>query len=776
MTTKAGTLRATSLAALAFAPAVSAQSPQWQVPPAGAVQYDRTTRVHVAPPEDVGHRGRRIVPAGNAAWRVHPVDRSAGPAFAQPEFDDAAWTAARTPLDTRDPEPAWPETRRWLDARIRFDLGSHTPRTAVLTVQHDDGCTIWLNGREIYRKNTVAPDLRQVTLTDGDLAAFVRGANVLAAEVENTGGPGHLDVGLTVFDRPLPDADAAASLVAASQDAARRLENDLFPDFHSPGYLCEGELDADHERLKLAPIDLRDLGAWLAFDLRDALDSGVVTGEIPRSWRFGDLQLRGKTNPPASDGTQRIEVSITSKEPAERGDDRRFVRRWVVPQHTHSIDGSLVVVRRFDPDQGIVVSATTRLEATLRALHGQHTDTPFTLRLDDEWRFRRIRENRDVDFGQAVTQAIRRAGAWISGRVADTDRRELRAGVHGNRTYETGRLALALLAMVHAEIPHDDPVLRTGFDELRRRELVDTYSTAHAIMALEAYYAPRGEIEDLRAGIIDRPHQRRPSAADLALLEHWKDVLLRNVDSRVDEGYLLRFNYVAGPRFDNSVDQYGLLGLYSAHLCGVDISPTVWNAAAKHLLDVQAAPTGTRDLTLTSYRQLDELRAGHTTTVAPRATKVAGWGYQEPKTEGAELPIYGSMTCAGIAGLTICLAGLRDANVTRAQLSGSADRAVRQGFAWLAENFTVHWNPGRVHQPFYWVYYYLYGLERACELSGVARIDGRDWYYEGALTLLDQQNADGSWPKDAAFDDQLEQTAMALLFLKQASLPVYTGK
>jgi hypothetical protein len=183
-----------------------------------------------------------------------------------------------------------------------------------------------------------------------------------------------------------------------------------------------------------------------------------------------------------------------------------------------------------------------------------------------------------------------------------------------------------------------------------------------------------------------------------------------------------------------------------------------------------------RPLTLSTYRQLDEQRSGRTTTAVPRETRIAGWGYQEPKVDGIERPIYGAMTCAGISGLTICLAGLRDAGVTRAKLTGAAEQAIRQGFAWLAENFTVHSHAGRVHQRFAWVYYYLYGLERACELSGIARIDRRDWYYEGALTLLDLQEPDGSWPTRSPLDDRIEQTAMALLFLKQASLPVLTGR
>ena len=51
----------------------------------------------------------------------------------------------------------------------------------------------------------------------------------------------------------------------------------------------------------------------------------------------------------------------------------------------------------------------------------------------------------------------------------------------------------------------------------------------------------------------------------------------------------------------------------------------------------------------------------------------------------------------------------------------------------------------------------------------VARIGDRDWYFDGAMQLLGNQADDGSWGR-------LEQSCFALLFLKKAVTPVYTGK
>jgi hypothetical protein len=123
------------------------------------------------------------------------------------------------------------------------------------------------------------------------------------------------------------------------------------------------------------------------------------------------------------------------------------------------------------------------------------------------------------------------------------------------------------------------------------------------------------------------------------------------------------------------------------------------------------------------------------------------------------------MTTAGITGLVICGAALRASNKGTGQLRAKMNLAIRQGFAWLARNFSVTNNPGGNQR---WHYYYLYGLERACELNGTKLLNGRRWYFEGASLLLNQQSKDGVWKN-------IEDTCFAILFLKKAAPPVTTG-
>lgn len=766
---------------LAAGPTGHAQADIWTLPERGAAEYLRVTHaLHVAPPAEDPRAGlRRVVRSGDAGaheWRFRQFRAGLGAdGFEKPDFDDTAWAVGRTPFGDGDQRTRWAGDQRFLDARARFELGRRTPRAAILSIDHDDTAVVWLNGVEVYRK----PQFERnavVALPEAALEAFTSGENVLVARIENTGGAAFFDLGLTLCDRAFRDPAQAERLVREDLGTAQRVRGDLFPPFRAPRFLCEGQLAEDCRSVARTPLDLRDLPAWLAFDISRLQVGGSTSGTASRMYRFGDIAWRGRVQPPDGTGTQVVEVDLESSPAAVGEDDKRYVEQFVRSSQsfTHSLIGRLRIERRFDLERGAVAWFRARLEATVEALGGNDAGRPMQLTFDEEWTLHRIRENRDRDFDAAVIDAIRRGAAKLKGEIRDPGRNVLRNEPDGERTYNTGRLALALLALLHAEVSHDDPVIATALDELRKRRLVDTYSTAHAIMALERYYAPRGELEELRLGSIDRPRQRRPSPEDKALLEEWTKILLGNADTRVDKGYLLRFNYTGGPRYDNSVNQYGLLGLYSAHLCGVAVPVTIWESAANHLIDDQERGGSRIKLELTTHRQLEAEQSGGTSTAGLKIVAPAGWGYHSPKSNGIPQPVYGSMTCAGIAGLTICLAGLRDADVMRAQLVGDAERAIAQGFAWLSENFTVHSNATRVHQPYYWVYYYLYGLERACELGGVALIDGRDWYYEGALTLLDAQHEDGGWPDDHHPDEVMERTAMAVLFLKKGSMPVYT--
>jgi hypothetical protein len=291
-----------------------------------------------------------------------------------------------------------------------------------------------------------------------------------------------------------------------------------------------------------------------------------------------------------------------------------------------------------------------------------------------------------------------------------------------------------------------------------------TYSLACAILAVEALYTPASEWQELRAGRLKVPMLRQLTDIDRGEVAAWVKTLLGNIDTTVDAAYLRRWHYGPSTSFDNSNTQYALLGLFAAQLCGAEISPQVWTASGNHWLRVKIAGGDAAAPQLVRHLDLDRQQQGKGTRARGSKVPMLGWAY------GASGQPTGSMTCAGVTGLTLCAAGLRLQKKGNPKLLREFDDAARGGFLWLERNFTVRRNPGPPGSWTNWYYYYLYGLERTCELNQVALLGDRDWYFEGAMQLLGQQRADGSWG-GVAYD-----SCFALLFLKKAALPAITPR
>lgn len=275
----------------------------------------------------------------------------------------------------------------------------------------------------------------------------------------------------------------------------------------------------------------------------------------------------------------------------------------------------------------------------------------------------------------------------------------------------------------------------------------------------------------LRSGTIVVRRARELPDADRALAQKWLETLLGNRDTRVDPEKTLRFDYDGGKRFDNSVSQYGLLGLDAAALCGLSISDATWAASADHFLSVQCPARGpSRPLLLVTHKELS-MAAGKEPEPSPLRAAPRGFSYQLP-----EEPPYGSLTAASLAGMIVARSGMLQNPRSDRRRRKELDQAIDDAFLWLGTEFTARANPGFVGKADKHWYYWLYSLERACELAGIARLQGRDWYYEGALQLLSQQSKNGSFRTDSSQTMGVEATCFAILFLKKSTLPAITGK
>ncbi|MBL8726959.1 MAG: hypothetical protein JNM25_00920 [Planctomycetes bacterium] len=566
---------------------------------------------------------------------------------------------------------------------------------------------------------------------------------------------------------------SAASVVAPTKDAARKAEakgqvpQNLLPRLVMPPWLCQGELTPDQRAIGDEPRDLRDVLRAVACDL--GLRSRTRL-RYRRILPFGDLLLNGRVESVAADGRQAFTLDVTTDGPEVRpGETKSALNEFIRPLCQRDASGSLAVERTYDAAAGVVRSFTAELTLVFEGDKGKYRK----LVVRDAWDLVALHDNQDASFRAAVAAAIVAGAKWVRSELADLGRPYMKDDEERDRSYGSGRIALGVLTLLHADVPADDPVVVAAFDELRRREVTDTYSLGVGLMAIAARYAPAGEIELLRSGALAAPKPRELSAADRELAVRWLAQLRQNVDTRVDPGYRLRFNYVPGPRFDNSVNQYGLLGLYSAQLCQLDVPAGLWRAAASHLLDVQGDDNGRQvQLSLTTHRDLmrDEADGAHRTRGSSGRVPARGFAYQWP-----DRPEYGSMTAAGITGLVIARAGMVNGGLAKADVMPKVDAAIQSGFAWLAAEFQVRSNPGFIDKADTNWFYYLYGVERACELAGVALVQDRDWYYEGALQLMALQEDGGAWPLDHLNGKVLDATCFAVLFLKKATMPAVTG-
>lgn len=553
-------------------------------------------------------------------------------------------------------------------------------------------------------------------------------------------------------------ASAPQKTASAAKDAPtqRASADRCLPRLPPAPFVCQGELRADQKALATPVRDLRDVLRAIACDVST---TSAVRLRFPQLVPFGDVVVTGSWSPPDAAGAQRLRATLAASPPG--GDDGKLLAPFLVADAA----GALVGARTLDADRGLV----GRFDGSFDLVVSEPDRTHRRLVVSDAWELVAVRENQDFDFRKRVAAAIRGGAAWVRAQIEERKSYFVDQGGE-ERDFGDGRLALGLLALLHGGVPPADPVVQKGFVELRRRKLEDSYSLAAALMALVQLHTPVGDAARLRDGQLDAAPARRLPDADHALAGKWLQQLLRNVDPRGAGEDALRFNYVAGPRYDTSLQQYGLLGLWAARAGGLDVDARAFAAAGRHLLAVQGKGGAPAAVTFTSYAQL---RAAAGTDAPPKATTARaaprGFAYQE-----ATEPAFGSMTSAGLSGLLLARAGLGDAD--RA-LRARFDDAIDAAYGWLAANFCVRSNPGFAERADRHWYYWLYCLERSCELAGVARLDGRDWYYEGALQLLANQQPNGSFRAEQPSTLLLDSTCFALLFLAKATAaaPV-TGK
>ncbi len=330
-----------------------------------------------------------------------------------------------------------------------------------------------------------------------------------------------------------------------------------------------------------------------------------------------------------------------------------------------------------------------------------------------------------------------------------------------------GRTALPLLALLKAGVPVDDPHVVRALEALSKMKFERTYSTACYLMAIQAIYQPKLDMWDTDVGAL-RSKRLKPKEVYARLTPEHREAVEKGVAHlTAAQNSIGLWTYVdervkTPVKYDLSNTQYGLLGLRAAADCGVKVKPLVWKAALRGLFLNQDAKG--EKVTLTNDVEKDGYVFRTKDVAETRPFRYTHAKKHGPAGENTvpTMPATGSMTTAGVCSVAICMEGMWRSRKFSGTERKKANDAIRDGLAWLQQNFTVEKNPGHPNMRHH--FYYLYGLERMGMLTDRRWIGSHDWYKEGAdLLLARQREPFGGWAGGAV------QNAFAVLFLKRAT-------
>lgn len=185
----------------------------------------------------------------------------------------------------------------------------------------------------------------------------------------------------------------------------------------------------------------------------------------------------------------------------------------------------------------------------------------------------------------------------------------------------------------------------------------------------------------------------------------------------------------AGDRYDHSVSQYGVLGIWAIAEMGFEVPDKYWQTVDQQW----------------RKHQYDD----------------GAWSYVFSAEDDHGKARTASMTAAGVATLFITQDYLfRNAGI---ECNGNIfNENIEAGLHWFSQDFNKKVFSGSVH-------YTLYGIERIGVASGYKYFGTVDWYQSGAEYLVRHQNPGGDW-------GGIPNTCFGTLFLVRGRAPVMMNK
>ena len=407
-----------------------------------------------------------------------------------------------------------------------------------------------------------------------------------------------------------------------------------------------------------------------------------------------------------------------------------------------------------------------------------------------------IRVNQAIDSGVAwlKTKQFSNLGNWdpeITGNSKYDPTSNAPPFIH-----PTGCTSLALYTLLKCGVPPDDPAIKKGFDWLAKRSGAiakggksvafrvpnGTYELAVLALAIEAKGNPhkREKEREQDAKFRAKKGEKLKTAVKLEPAdEAWlKEVLgaltKRRVGDRgwrygIDVGQGKFHNGVRGDS-DLSASNLAMLAILAGERCGIKQPDEFYAGVLRWTMGLQE-PDG-KDIP--TQKRWEPSTNKEDEKYAATMDKVRGFGYLGTSGVDKENVASASMTACGLANLLICttILELRESKNFDASLQARAEKSWWDGVAWLDYWWTMDRNTNGAQG---YHYYYMYCLERACDLKRINLLAGHPWYNEGAQVLVDQQSQNGAWEKNDTHEPHdVLNTCFALLFLNR-STPAITG-
>lgn len=363
----------------------------------------------------------------------------------------------------------------------------------------------------------------------------------------------------------------------------------------------------------------------------------------------------------------------------------------------------------------------------------------------------------------AVDKAVKRGALYLKNKQ---DRKDGFFKDKWFHAYPAGETALSLLTLLKAGEDPSSPIIRNGFKAMFRAPLKKIYSVSIGILAVEARYSPTavqlaGSADPYKT-VARKKFRKKAAPADRKWLIRATQFLVKN---QKKNGL---WNYPFGGDDDVSNAQFALLALKSAKRLGIKVPDEVWARSMNYFINNQQTNGGKVEQFRVPAADGDIAPKGERRWMATneRVDMFArGWGYkpgQGPR---------GSMTAAGVACLVVIKSELEKKKSYQKRFAQRVDKAIRDGSAWLAQNFRADKHPGAEAD---WLYYYLYTLERAGTLTGCEQFGSHTWYQLGKDVILRSQKGDGSFEHSTSgeVDGKLAGSCFAILFLKRSTVPV----